>query len=348
MNLLTISLRRAIQAMARGAIRPVAGIQGAGARRGLSWLIILPLVAAPLHKARAEQSEELQLRSEARVDSAGIFLEQLVQTVQPVALPQIRLAPAPPLGQTVLLSRQQIAAILQTNSPAVVVTNWTGARQIRISRRTRQLEETELLSLLTAVLQEEQVKSRGQLELHLALPWRPIAMPDEPLTAKIGELPANGVSPNFLAGVELWNGQERVGSWQLGLHARIWRPIAVARSPLMRGLLLRDADIVMQRTDILIVRGGLSDIASADPSLELAENIPAGLPVLTRALRMRPVVRRGRIVQGIYREGSLVISLKVETLEDGLLGQTVRVRNPKNRRELYGKVENESTVLINL
>jgi flagella basal body P-ring formation protein FlgA len=104
----------------------------------------------------------------------------------------------------------------------------------------------------------------------------------------------------------------------------------------------------MQRTDILIVRDALGDIASADPSLELSENIPMGSPVLTRSVRMRPVVRRGRIVEGIFREGSLEISLKVETLEDGLLGQIVRVRNPKTRRELYGKVENESTVLINL
>jgi flagella basal body P-ring formation protein FlgA len=44
----------------------------------------------------------------------------------------------------------------------------------------------------------------------------------------------------------------------------------------------------------------------------------------------------------------LVISLKVEPLEDGVLGQTVRVRNPINRRELNGKVENEQTILITL
>ena len=38
----------------------------------------------------------------------------------------------------------------------------------------------------------------------------------------------------------------------------------------------------------------------------------------------------------------------VETLQDGALGQTVRVRNPKTSRELYGKVENEKTVRITL
>ncbi len=54
------------------------------------------------------------------------------------------------------------------------------------------------------------------------------------------------------------------------------------------------------------------------------------------------------MVEGVYQDGSLSISLKVETLEDGLPGQTVRVRNPKTKRELYGKVQNEQTVLIAL
>ncbi len=72
------------------------------------------------------------------------------------------------------------------------------------------------------------------------------------------------------------------------------------------------------------------------------------MPVLNRSVRVRPVIRRGQVVDGVYQDGSLSISLKVETLEDGLLGQTVRVRNPKTKRELYGKVQNEQTVLIAL
>ena len=42
------------------------------------------------------------------------------------------------------------------------------------------------------------------------------------------------------------------------------------------------------------------------------------------------------------------ISLKVEALADGLPGQTVRVRNPKTKREFYAKVLEEQIVVINL
>ena len=44
----------------------------------------------------------------------------------------------------------------------------------------------------------------------------------------------------------------------------------------------------------------------------------------------------------------MTISLKVESLEDGALGQMVRVRNPKTRRELYGKIQAEDLVFISL
>ena len=72
------------------------------------------------------------------------------------------------------------------------------------------------------------------------------------------------------------------------------------------------------------------------------------MALLARQVRVRPVLQRGRVVDGVYKDGMLSISLKVETLEDGSPGQIVRVRNPKTRRELYGKVENEETVLISL
>jgi flagella basal body P-ring formation protein FlgA len=38
----------------------------------------------------------------------------------------------------------------------------------------------------------------------------------------------------------------------------------------------------------------------------------------------------------------------VEILEDGLPGQTVRIRNLKSKREFRGKVQNEETIHVTL
>jgi flagella basal body P-ring formation protein FlgA len=62
---------------------------------------------------------------------------------------------------------------------------------------------------------------------------------------------------------------------------------------------------------------------------------------------MRPVVLRGQLIDALMVDGTLQISLKVEVLSDGLPGQTIRVRNPKTKREFYAKVQIDQTVLIN-
>jgi flagella basal body P-ring formation protein FlgA len=289
-----------------------------------------------------------RLLPEARVDSSGVFLNQIISANPPVDLPQIRLAPAPALGQTTFWSRDQVIALARTNVAGMSASNWTGPARVRILRRTRPLGETEMTGLLASALQRDYVKDLGELELHFGRPWTAVTVPDEPLRLTIGEMPAAGVNPNFVAGFDLWNGQERVGHWQAVLQAKVWRETAVAHSTLTRGQLLRDADIVMERRDLLNVRDAILNISKDDNSLALVENVSAGLPVLNRAVRPRPLVKRGQVVDGVFTQGSLTISLKVEILEDGLQGQTIRVRNPKTMRQLYGKVQNEETVRITL
>lgn len=315
----------------------------------LSFLFILAQCGLA-QIARADEPVVWQLLPQAQVDSSGIFLNQLIlpSATSVVPLPQIRLAPAPNLGQTFSFSRDQITELVRKHCPELFTSNWSGATQIRVSRRTRQFIDSELTELLTATLQREFVKDHGELEIHLTRQWVPIAVPDETLTAKVFDLPATGINPNCVVRCELWNGKERVGDWQLTIQASVWRDVPVAHSPLIRGQLLRDADITLERRDVLVLRDAYLNFSHADETLQLAENIPAGLPVLNRSVRIRPVILRGQLVEGLYQDGSLSISLKVETLEDGLPGQTVRVRNPKTKRELYGKVQNEQTVLIAL
>jgi flagella basal body P-ring formation protein FlgA len=309
--------------------------------------LLAPL--ALVQVAAAGTNDVWQLLPQAQVDGSGIYLDQLITTPTANAvIPHIRLASAPSLGQTASLFPKQITELAQKQASELFTTNWTGATQVSVSRRTRQFIDSELIELLTATLQRDFVKDRGELELHLSRPWAKVTVPDEPLTLKVAELPNAGVTPNFLVTCELLAGKERVGSWQVGVQAAVWRDLPVARSPLVRGELLRDADIALERRDLLVVRDAFLGFPVKDDLLEIAEIVQPEMPVLNRSVRQRPVIQRGRIVDGVFQDGTLSISLQVETLEDGLLGQTVRVRNPKTKRELYGKVENEQTVLIAL
>jgi flagella basal body P-ring formation protein FlgA len=258
------------------------------------------------------------------------------------------LAQAPLLGQTTSLSRPQIIALAKEAVPALDTTNWTGPDHVSVTRLTRPLEEAEATELVRSALQRDYASGGATLEIHFTRPWKTVEAPVEPLTIRIIDAPASGILPNMVAGFELWCGPERVGVWQTPLQARLWRQIPVAHSSLMRGQLLRGADIVLERRDALTLHEGCIAFPVTDPTLEAAGNIPAGTPVWSREVHRRAILRRGQLVEGLFQDGALTISLKVEALEDGALGQTVRVLNPKTRRELCGKIQNEDLVLIAL
>jgi flagella basal body P-ring formation protein FlgA len=317
-------------------------------RRFLSCVLFASVLVHPARRASGGESAVFQLLPEAKVDAAGILLNQIVRSSVHATLPTLRLAPAPLLGQTIFLSRQQIIALAAPALPALDSTNWIGPDSVRVSRQTRPLAEAELLDLLRAALQRDYAGSNGALEIHLTRPWPSTNVPVEPLSLQITDLPPAGILPNLVAGFELWSGTERLGAWQWPLQARLWRDLPVAHSPLLRGQLLRDADITLERRDTLAQREACISFPVTDNWLETVSSVQAGTPIWARLVRSRPVLRRGQLVDALYREGSLSISLKVETLEDGALGQTVRVRNPKTRRELYGKIQTQDLVLIAL
>jgi flagella basal body P-ring formation protein FlgA len=311
--------------------------------------VVLQLVlGTPACRAYGGEPAAFQLQAEAKVDGAGIFLQQVVATNLHATLPILRLAQAPVLGQTTSLSRQQIIDLAKDACPELNTTNWSGPPLVRISRRVRQLCEAEVVEMLRAPLQRDYVGARGTLELHFSRPWQPIDVPDEPVSLQLTYVPTAGVLPSLMADFELWCGKERIGSWQAPLQARVWREIPVAHSTVVRGQLLREADITLERRDVLAQHEDCIPFPVTDKSLEAAANIQAGTPVSSRLTRARAVLRRGQLVEAVFQDGPMTISLKVEALEEGALGQTVRVRNPKTRRELYGKIQTEDLVLIAL
>lgn len=315
--------------------------------RILALVFVLVLLRVLVEAVRAsEPAPTLSLVNPTQVDGAGIFLDQVLAASPPAAVPHVRLAPAPAVGQTASLARTQVVQWVRLHAPELVSTNWTGADRVRVTRAARALDEVEVRELVRQTLQRDLVKDRGELELRLLRPWASVQIPDEPLTLRVVDLPATGVGPNFVLRFELLSGTERVGSWQLVASAKVWREVPVTAAPVKRGQPVATAAITHERRDVLALRDPPAMVSSDDPSVEFLENIPTGQPILARSLRLRPVIQRGRLVDATVLDGGLSIGLKVEALDDGLLGQTIRVRNPRTRRELFGKVTSEDTILI--
>ena len=213
----------------------------------------------------------------------------------------------------------------------------------------RVLTESNLLTLLTATLQQDYVRDRGELELALQHPWSAPALPDQALTMKILEAPVAGVAPTFIVRFQLSAAGETAGTWQTAVQAHVWRTVWVAHANLRRGQPLSGADLVRERCDVLKVRDDPAEFTpAAAASLELAEPVPAGAPLLARMIKLRAVIHRGQLANALVQDGALSVTTRVEALEDGAPGQLIHARNPVSRHDLSGRVLDNQTILISL
>jgi flagella basal body P-ring formation protein FlgA len=303
--------------------------------------------ASALALGAVNESASWPLATEAKVDGRGVFLRNVIAPNFTQPVPEIRIADAPAFNRAIVYTRSQLNDLLARIAPEMIPM-WSGPERVRIVRRTRQMDESEIRQMLVATLQKDQVRERGELELRFVRPWATTLVPDEPLAMRVVDLPNTGISGNFIIRCELKAGDEIVGNWQINVNAKIWREVWVARTALLRGQTLQSADIGQERRDLLSFKESLTTLPADMINYDIAENLTGGSILTARSIKQRPIVKRGKTLDAMVQDGPLQILVKVEALEDGLPGQIVRVRNLKSRHEFRGKVENEETVSVTL
>jgi|GEM_PF-1146812 len=284
------------------------------------------------------------VKSVVESDLAGVRLGDLVDGPVGQGAEDRVLLDSPGFDKTNFVSRAKLLEAIQSRG-GTAATNWVIPEAVRVVRRQRVFEEAEMLRLLTERVQKDVVREAGELELSVVRPWVSVRVPTDPVRLKVLEFPVTGVNPSFILRFELVTARETVGQWQVQVTAKIWKEMVVTLSATRRGQLLKDVDVRTERRDLLAYREPLMVEQLGDNDLEFREMLMPNQVVLARSVRQKPVVLRGRLVDAALRGGALNVSLKVEVLEDGAVGQLIRVRNPQTRKEFMAKVESDRFVV---
>ena len=211
------------------------------------------------------------------------------------------------------------------------------------------LDDAAVTKLLAAALQEQFTGADGKLDLRFTRPWVSTNAPAGPLTLKILEMPNSGITSAFLVRFEMISADGAIlGNWQMSVQAHLWREIRVARSMLKPGEMVADADIGLERRDVLALHAPLAEFADGDTTLQIAESVPAGSPLFARSVKLHPVIRRGEMTNARLEDGTLTVTIKAQALEDGTPGQTIRLRNMQSTRDFSGKVLDKKNVIVSL
>jgi len=187
----------------------------------------------------------------------------------------------------------------------------------------------------------------GDLKLSFLQPWKPIEIKNAKDWKLVLDLaPNGGLTSTSQVRFHIESNGKAVGDWQLSLRAQIWRPIWFSTRRLDRGEIPDGSICTPKSFDILSEK--LSFVpANTDLSIyEMAQTVSQERPLSWRDIALRPLVRKGQLVDVVVAEGSMNISMKGISLGNGGAGEMVSVRNLDSRKEFSAKVINLNTVQV--
>lgn len=127
-------------------------------------------------------------------------------------------------------------------------------------------------------------------------------------------------------------------SWRLPLKVALFRSCHMATFRLDRGDSPKFPSVKPVVCNIYEHRGSPIPATIDLSGYELVQSVAEGRYVSWNDVTRRPDVRRGDMVDVLLESGGLSISIVALSLENGILGQTVALKNPRSRQEFSGVV----------
>ncbi|MDD2708764.1 MAG: flagellar basal body P-ring formation chaperone FlgA [Verrucomicrobiae bacterium] len=212
------------------------------------------------------------------------------------------------------------------------------------SRNPKAITESQVVKMLEDALRTF-TRREGEVQIIKLLNFTPIPMPRADAVAEIELISPNSNSRYGSALLILKQNDRQLARRNIRYEWGWKRPVWVARENHPAGLLQPDT-FFQENRDILTVSGDPLPPAPLSASLDLIRPMNKGEVLIQSNLKPTIVVARGSPISAEIHSGCLKVGMKAVALENGAIGQVVRIQNPISKKELYGKVINENLVQV--
>lgn len=188
--------------------------------------------------------------------------------------------------------------------------------------------------------------STNGLEVKIETLNPPLVINSSSTQVQILNFPLTGIAPRMNLRCIVKDERQTLGPFLIGVSIAIWREVYITTRNIKRGEPLLLSDLETKVCNVLYQPGALENLPTNLSLYEAAVNIPKGTVLKRDMIRPKPLIAKGQILKGVYLDGALRIELKVQALEEGTVGQIIRIKALQTNRELKGVVKNEELVEI--
>jgi flagella basal body P-ring formation protein FlgA len=204
----------------------------------------------------------------------------------------------------------------------------------------------------------DQIKSSVQEQVSSIIPGRVVvdikSIPYQNIEVPSGKLKINVsvntryFTPTAIARVEILVNEKQITAFGVPVRLQVWDKIWVASDTINRGETLSAANIKVETKEIgLIAEKVVREETALDGNLVKKSFVP-GEVIDMRFVESIPVIMKTSQVSLVFKTPLITVNLPGEALDNGKMGDYIKVRNKNYKKDYIGKVIGANTVLINL
>lgn len=306
------------------------------------------LLAAPPAGLATGAAVTIELRPDVAATGPAVTLGQLAR-LQSGDLALLRklvdlpVGRAPVQGASVLVEREAVAAWLRRRLGVVAEeVEWRGASASRVSAYTQSVDGEQIAETASRALGQWLAARSVRNETHFAVTPRTIEVARGDLRLQPRALGQARVRSRMTVWVDVWVDDRFVRVVPVVFGVEAWGDAVTAIAPLQAGILLEAG--ATERRQVDLAASGASAVPAG--AVRTRRAVAAGEVVRAHDVEPLPAVVRGQ--WAVLRSGSGAVSSesRVQVLQDGHLGDSVRVKPSAATASLVAKVTGQGQLEV--
>jgi flagellar basal body P-ring formation protein FlgA len=324
-------------------------------KKGFKKIVFFLLATLCIIPARAESAPRakisLEFKTQAAVRQEAIYLSDIA-TIKGSPrsgvdrISQLKIKTAPPLGETLILFREEVAwKIHQANFAAVISVNEI-PEQIEVVREGRWVEREEIVDMLESHLRNRIPDRNKDIQIKDLQGGERIIVP-------LGSLSGEAAFPEqFHRGGPLSitlvlrvDGRD-VQKVRLQARVEIYGPVLAAKNQLKRNQDIGEKDVEMVRKNLSLLPPDVLTDPQEVQGKRMALTVNSQEVLRASMVEIPPLIKKGDRVILIVDNEYFKITTFGEAKEDGRKGERVKLMNISSQKEVSGRVLNAQTVQV--
>lgn len=197
---------------------------------------------------------------------------------------------------------------------------------------------------------QEQIKGnlQGDVTINIGvLPFKNVSVPDGKVRV-VAEINSKYFSTNMLARINIYVNGESVKTFGVPISFEVRDYVWVAKDQIQRGKAFNPKNVALEKKDISSFMENAAR-QNFDIGASLAgKTYKVGDIIDQRYIEKTPDVLRNSQVSVILQSDSVTITFDGEALENGKIGDFIRVKSKRYNKFYTAKVVSENVVIINI